>query len=92
MGINGTYTVISLGVYLDAFDDIFSNGEDLFDWDGDKMSYHGAHFYNVPSASNSLIVLKKEDVPCYSIAKNDKDGLTEIGTGLGLYSNISILR
>lgn len=91
MQIDDSYAVISLGVYFGTFDEIYSKGVDLFEWDGDDMSYHGVRFYNVPSASNSLIVIKKDDLPYVTIADNDDDSVSEVGEGLGLFSNISMI-
>ena len=92
LGIDDTYAVISLGVYFGTFDALYSKEGDPFEWDGDKMFYHKVRFYSVPSSSQSLIVMKKNDVPFHTIEINTDTELHEIGTGLGLYSNIDSIQ
>lgn len=88
LGVDENYAVLSLGVYLGTFDHLYSNEGDPFEEAGDKMYYHKACIFNVPSVVQSLIVLKKDDVPYYKIEENRDTHLKELGTGLGLYSNI----
>ena len=88
LGVNETFAVISLGVYFGTFDHLYGQEGDPFDENGDKMYYHKARIYNVPSSAQCLIVMKKDDVPYYTIEQNTEPQLKEVGTGLGLYSNI----
>lgn len=88
LGIDDSYAVVSLGVYFGTFDTLYDKEGDPFEWDGDQMYYHNIRFFGVPSSSQSLIVLKKNDVPYHTIEANTDVEFDEVGTGLGLYSNI----
>lgn len=88
LGVDDNFAVVSLGVYFGTFDYLYGNEGVPFDKDGDKLFYQKARVFNVPSAAQCLIVLRKDDVPYYEVEQSSDANLQEVGTGLGIYSNI----
>lgn len=91
LGIDSEYAVISLGVYLGTFDQIYSKEGEPFEWEGGKMFYNKARVFSIPSSAQSMIVLLNNHVPYCSVGHSSEEQLHAIDDEIGLYSNIDTI-
>ena len=64
IGVNEKFAVLSLGVYLGNYEEIYGKGEDdkFVDMDGYR-TYKGCNIYSIPSTQQSIVVMQKSDIP-----------------------------
>lgn len=86
------HIIVSLNVYLGTYQSIYGEIEGL-----DQKSYNGVGIYEVPSRfAQSIVVLRKEDMPRYAFSNIPMNpartkGLKLLDESLGLYSDIDTL-
>lgn len=91
IGINDNNTVLSLGVYLGNYEEIYGKDEDekFVDHKG-YQSYKGCNIYSIPSTQQSIVVMQKSDIPFVKKEMlNDVKELELIDNEEFFYSNIN---
>lgn len=90
IGVNEDYAVLMMGVYLGNYEEIHGkNDKEHFEECEQGMKYKGCRIYSIPSAMQSIIILKKKDLPYIDLGEVSKsDSLTLLEQENYLYSNI----
>lgn len=64
IGVNEKNAILSLGVYLGNYEDIYGKDEDeKFGDHKGYRSYKGCNIYSIPSTQQSIVVMQKSDIP-----------------------------
>lgn len=91
IGVNEKFAVLSLGVYLGNYEEIYGKGEDdkFVDMDGYR-TYKGCNIYSIPSTQQSIVVMQQTDIPFVKKEElEDNKSLDLIDEKEFLYSNIN---
>lgn len=91
IGVNENFAVLSLGVYLGNYEEIYGKDEDekFVDHKGNR-SYKGCNIYTIPSTQQSIVVMQKSDIPFVKKERLiDNKGLDLIDEMDFFYSNIN---
>ena len=91
IGVNEKFAVLSLGVYLGNYEEIYGKEEDdkFVDMDGYR-TYKGCNIYSIPSTQQSIVVMLQADIPFVKKEElEDNKSLDLIDEKEFLYSNIN---
>lgn len=91
IGVNEKNAILSLGVYLGNYEDIYGKDEDeKFGDHKGYRSYKGCNIYSIPSTQQSILVMQKSDIPFVKKEKlDDENELDLIDKKEFFYSNIN---
>lgn len=87
LSISSKYVLLAMGIPNHFFDEI-----EGFMRKGNAIHYNNSDVYEIPSNNEtSILIMKKEDLPCYKFRKLTDTTLTEIESTRYLFSNIDSL-
>ena len=93
LGINNQFTILSMGVYLGNYTQIYGK-QDSFDDENNPYTYKGAKIINIPSSMRAFIIIPNDSLPYVEhveLQEEHKQGVECIDNETYLYSNVNNL-
>lgn len=87
LSISPKYVLLAMGIPTHFFDEV-----EGFIRENNAIHYNKSDVYEIPSNNEtSILIMKKEDIPCYKFRKLTDTSLTEIESTRYLFSNVDSL-
>lgn len=87
LSISPKYVLLAMGIPTHFFDEV-----EGFIRENNAIHYNKSDVYEIPSNNEtSILIMKKEDIPCYKFRKLTDTTLTEIESTRYLFSNVDSL-